>query len=115
MIALLTLTTIGIDRLDLMAALLFLGYGFLGMVVPTAAVLALEQHGAIAGTASALMGAVQMIVGASVMAGAGLFANGTAAPMVRCIAAAAVIAFVLAQVTLRGTPRAPLTRSETAP
>jgi DHA1 family bicyclomycin/chloramphenicol resistance-like MFS transporter len=115
MSALVVLTTIGIDRLDVMAALLFVGYGFLGMVVPTASVLALEQHGSIAGTASALMGAVQMIVGASVMAGAGTFANGTAAPMIRCIAAAAVTAFLLAQLTLRAAPRAPVTRSETAP
>lgn len=115
MLALAIAMSLGNDRLDVMAALLFVAYGFLGMVVPTASVLALEQHGAIAGTASALMGAVQMIVGASVMAAAGAFANGTAGPMVRCIAAAAVIAFALAQLTLRRASGAPVTRSETAP
>ncbi len=31
-------------------------FGFLGLVVPSTAVLALDRHGAIAGTASALMG-----------------------------------------------------------
>ncbi len=115
MLALAIAMSLGNDRLDVMAALLFVAYGFLGMVVPTASVLALEQHGAIAGTASALMGAVQMIVGASVMAAAGAFANGTAGPMVRCIAAAAVIAFALAQLTLRRASGTPVTRSETAP
>src|SRR5581483_6673713 len=99
-LALAVAVSLGNDRLDVMAVLLFAGYGFLGMVVPTASVLALEQHGAIAGTASALMGAVQMIVGACVMAAAGTFANGTAGPMVRCIAVAAVSAFALAQLTL---------------
>jgi DHA1 family bicyclomycin/chloramphenicol resistance-like MFS transporter len=115
MLALAIAMSLGNDRLDVMAALLFVAYGFLGMVVPTASVLALEQHGAIAGTASALMGAVQMIVGASVMAIAGAFANGTAGPMVRCIAAAAVIAFALAQLTLRRATGTPVTRNETVP
>ncbi|WP_210411706.1 hypothetical protein [Rhodoferax sediminis] len=46
----------GVQRLDVMLTMLFVGYGFLGLVVPTTTVLALEKHGAIAGTASTLMG-----------------------------------------------------------
>ena len=35
----------GADRLDIMAAFLFNAYAFLGMILPNAAVLALEHHG----------------------------------------------------------------------
>lgn len=91
----------GIDNLFALMAPLFIGYGFLGLVIPTTAVLALEHHGAIAGTASALMGALQMIIGAAVMALAGLFANGLPQPMAYGIAICAVAAFLVTQWTLR--------------
>ncbi|CAM2151475.1 Bcr/CflA family efflux transporter [Pararobbsia alpina] len=91
----------GVDSLLVMIVFLFIGYGFLGLVLPTAAVLSLDHHGEIAGTASALMGAMQFVVGAAVMAASGLVANGTAKPMVICIAACAVTSFVFAQFTLR--------------
>ncbi len=91
----------GVDNLFALMAPLFVGYGFLGLVIPTTAVLALEHHGAIAGTASALMGALQMIIGSAIMALAGLFADGTPRPMVFGIAACAIAAFVATQVALR--------------
>lgn len=100
MLALLGVTVSGIDRLDVMAVMLFVGYGFLGLVIPTTAVLALEEHGAIAGTASALMGTLQFATGAVAMAIIGLFFDGTSLPMVVGIAACASIAFGLTQVTL---------------
>jgi DHA1 family bicyclomycin/chloramphenicol resistance-like MFS transporter len=81
--------------------MLFIGYGFLGLVVPTTAVLALEEHGTIAGTASALMGTLQFMTGALTMAVVGLFVDGTARPMVAGITGCAVIAFVTARITLR--------------
>ena len=100
MVGLLAVNLLGMDQLPLMLALLFVGYGFLGLVVPTTAVLALDNHGSIAGTASALMGTLQFVTGAIVMATVGLFVDGTARPMVAGIAACAVIAFVMAWVTL---------------
>jgi DHA1 family bicyclomycin/chloramphenicol resistance-like MFS transporter len=86
------LATLGFDQLALMMSLLFVGYGFLGLILPSTAVLSLERHGAIAGTASALMGALQMIIGSAIMAMAGLFANGTPVPMLCAIGACAVSA-----------------------
>lgn len=91
----------GADNLPLMMLFLFIGYGFLGLVMPTSAVLSLEHHGAIAGTASALMGALQFVVGAAVMALSGLVTNGAPKPMVVCIALSAIAAFVIAHRTLR--------------
>lgn len=112
MVVLFGLTVTGVDRLDVMAALLFVGYGFLGLVIPTTAVLALEDHGEIAGTASALMGTLQFAVGAAAMAVVGLFFDGTSLPMVAGIAIAAVIAFVLTQATLARAPVAARTPAE---
>lgn len=101
MLALLIVFTQGFNTLPVLATLLFVGYGFLGLVIPTTAVLALEEHGAIAGTASALMGTIQLVTAAVVMAIVGAFFDGTAQPMVIGIAACAVIAFGLTQLTLR--------------
>ena len=96
----------GIERLDVMLGMLFVGYGFLGLVVPTTAVLALDEHGEIAGTASALMGTLQFVTGAVVMAVTGALADGTARPMVAGIAGSAMVALALASITLRKAGRA---------
>ncbi len=108
MLTLLVLFAVGVDRLDVLAGLLFVGYGCLGVVVPNAAVLSLEAHGTIAGTASALMGTLQFVTGAVVMFVAGQFLDGTALPMVACIAASAAAAFVIARMTLRSPRRTPV-------
>jgi DHA1 family bicyclomycin/chloramphenicol resistance-like MFS transporter len=105
MIALLAIFASGVDRLDVLAVFLFVGYGCLGLVIPTTAVLALEEHGEIAGTASALMGTLQFVTGAVVMLLVGTFLNGTALPMVVGIAGCAAIALALAQTTLRTEPQ----------
>jgi DHA1 family bicyclomycin/chloramphenicol resistance-like MFS transporter len=101
MLGLLVLLVSGIDRLDVLMALLFVGYGCLGMMLPTAAVLALEDHGAIAGSASSFMGTVQFLTGSAVMMLVGTFANGRPLPMVAGIAGCAFIALCLARMTLR--------------
>jgi DHA1 family bicyclomycin/chloramphenicol resistance-like MFS transporter len=98
------LFALGMDSLALMMACLFAGYGFLGLVLPTSAVLSLEQHGAIAGTASALMGALQFVVGAAIMAASAAFIGSRPAPMVYGIAICALITLLLALATLRQQP-----------
>jgi DHA1 family bicyclomycin/chloramphenicol resistance-like MFS transporter len=100
MVVLFAVMASGVDRLDVLAALLFVGYGFVGLVIPTTSVLAMDDHGEIAGTASALMGTLQFAIGAAAMAVAGLFFDGTALPMVTGIAVCAVISFALAHLTL---------------
>jgi MFS transporter, DHA1 family, multidrug resistance protein len=71
-------------------------------VVPTTSVLALEDHGEIAGTASALMGTLQLAIGAVVMVVVGLFVDGTAGPMLAGIAIAACMSLLLTRLTLGG-------------
>ncbi|MGY0197013.1 multidrug effflux MFS transporter [Leptothrix sp. BB-4] len=99
----------GLGSLPLMLVLVFLSLGCLGLVVPTTAVLALEEHGAIAGTASAVQGTFQMVTGAVVMGMVSLFVDGTAWPMVCGIAGCAVAASVLTWGTLGRRDAAPVT------
>ncbi|MDB5524051.1 MAG: drug resistance transporter, Bcr/CflA subfamily [Rhizobium sp.] len=90
----------GLDQLPVLATFLFIGYGALGLVIPTSAVLALEEHGEIAGTASSLMGTLHFVTAAVAMVITSLFVDGTALPMAGGIAFAAALAFILTQATI---------------
>lgn len=96
----------GGDRLLVLVSLYFVASAFMGMVIPTVSVLALDAHGAIAGTASALMGTLQMLCGAAAMGIVGLFANGRPLPMVAGMACGALTALALTWITLRHRPHA---------
>ncbi|MQB42090.1 multidrug effflux MFS transporter [Rhizobium sp. ICMP 5592] len=96
--------SLGFNQLPVLVVFLFVGYGFLGLVIPTTAVLALEDHGEIAGTASALMGTLQFVTAAIAMVIAAVFFDGTALPMVAGIALCAVAAFLLTQATIARRP-----------
>jgi len=99
----------GFESLTLMTITLFLGYGLLGLVIPTTSVLAMEDHGEIAGTAAALMGTLHMMTGVLAMTLSGLFANGEPLPMMTAIAACALLALLLTVATLkRGITAAPV-------
>ncbi len=100
-VVLLAMFLAGVDRLDVLMVFLFCGFGCLGLIIPSSAVLALDDHGAIAGSASALMGTIQMVTGASVMAVVSAFFDGTAVPMVTGIAGCALVVLALTAVTLR--------------
>jgi DHA1 family bicyclomycin/chloramphenicol resistance-like MFS transporter len=97
MIASLAVTAAGIDNLAVLMAILFVGFGFLGFVMPVTSVLALTRHGEVAGTASSLMGTIQLAIGSAIIALSGVFVNGTALPMVAGIAACAAMALVLSE------------------
>ena len=102
LLVLLGLFAAGVDHLWLLIMLLCSGFACLGMTVPTAAILALEDHGAIAGTASSLMGTLQFGVGSTLMTISSSFANGKPIPMIIGIALCALAAMTLARITLSG-------------
>ena len=101
---LLAVTTLWVDSLALMMTLLFIGFGFLGLLLPAAGVLSLEDHGAVAGSASALLGAIQMITAAVSMTLVGVYADHTPAPMLIGIALCAVAALLTVIWTLSRLP-----------
>jgi DHA1 family bicyclomycin/chloramphenicol resistance-like MFS transporter len=100
-------TASGVDNLAVLMTLLFASFAFLGLVIPSTMVLALEDHGPIAGMASALGGTLQMVTGGLLIVIGSLFSMETAFPMVSAIAFCAVCAFSLSAITLmRGAPKA---------
>lgn len=104
---LLVLTLAGVDRLSVLVALLMIGFGLNGLIVPAAFVLAMEGHAALAGTASALIGTMNFAGGAVMVALVAPFADGTPLPMVAGIAACAAVVLALALRTLRPVRRVP--------
>jgi MFS transporter, DHA1 family, multidrug resistance protein len=65
-----------------------------GVVSPTTTALAMAPHGAVAGSASALLGTLQFVVGAIAGTLVGVLGDGTAVPFAAVIAACGVVAFV---------------------
>ncbi|MEA2781349.1 MAG: transporter, family, multidrug resistance protein [Rhodospirillaceae bacterium] len=94
-------TALGVDSLAVLIALLFAAFACLGLVVPSTMVLSLEEHGPIAGMASALGGTLQMVTGGIMIVIVSLFFDGTAFPMVTTIALCALGALALSLATLR--------------
>ena len=111
-LVLLGVTLAGIDQLAVLMTLLFLAFACLGLVIPSTMVLSLEDHGPIAGMASALGGTLQFVAGAATITLASVFFDGTSLPMVTVIAACAVGAFVLTRLTLGGRPHAAVQPAE---
>ncbi|HEX5777630.1 MAG TPA: multidrug effflux MFS transporter [Xanthobacteraceae bacterium] len=105
MTLLFAVTAAGVDNLAVLIAMLFVGNAFLGLVIPTTMVLSLDDHGPIAGMASALGGTLQMLAGGLVIVLVSWFFDGTTLPMVAAIALCGLVALLLSWVTL-GLPRA---------
>ena len=63
-----------------------------GFIMPNTTALAMAPHGTVAGSASALLGTVQFVLGASAGALVGALANGTAIPLAAVIAGCGVLA-----------------------
>ena len=98
---LLLLTLAGLATLPVVVLALLLANAFLGLVIPTTMVVALDPHPDIAGLASSLGGTIQMLTGGAMIALAGPFFDGTVTPMVAAIAVAGWLALTAAAVTLR--------------
>lgn len=76
---------------------LFLANACLGLIIPTTMVMALDNHGDIAGLASSLGGTLQMLAGGAMIAAAGPFFDGTATPMLGAIAICGVMVLALSR------------------
>ncbi len=72
-----------------------------GIVSPNTTALAMSPYGAVAGSASALLGTVQFLLGAAAGSLIGAFADGTARPFATVLAVCGFGAFVLFRVTRR--------------
>lgn len=103
---LVALVAAGFDSLAVLITGLILANACLGLVIPTTMVMALDEHGDIAGLASSLGGMFQMLAGGLMTVMVGPFFDGTPLPMVAAIAVCAVIAFVLMRLTLPAHRRA---------
>lgn len=90
----------GWASLPVVIAGLFMANAGLGLVIPTVMVLALDDHGDIAGLASSLGGTLQMLAGGVIVALSAPFFDGTVVPMLATIALCALLALVLSRVTL---------------
>ncbi|MGI4762474.1 MAG: multidrug effflux MFS transporter [Janthinobacterium lividum] len=94
-LVLLGLTSAGVLGLGGTVALLFLFLCCLGFTNPNTSALSLAPFTRNAGSASALMGAIQMGVGALASVGVSLFNGHSAIPMVAIMAAASLLALVV--------------------
>jgi len=90
----------GFDGLWVLLIGLFLAYAFLGVVIPSAMVAALDAHGRRAGIASSLSGSLTMLTSAICIGLSTPFFDGTALPMVVSIALCGVAAVALVGFTM---------------
>jgi DHA1 family bicyclomycin/chloramphenicol resistance-like MFS transporter len=102
---LLVLVLAGFGTLPVIMAMLFLGNACLGLVMPATFVMALEEHGEIAGLASSLGGTLQMVTGSLLVALSAPFFDGSPLPMVATIWVCAILAFAVGQWVLSRKPR----------
>ncbi|TNC52850.1 multidrug effflux MFS transporter [Rubellimicrobium rubrum] len=100
-LALLAVTLAGFGTLPVLMGFLFVANAFLGLVMPATFVMALEEHGDIAGLASSLGGTLQMVTGGLLVTLLGPFFNGTPLPMVAAIALCSVLALGIGLAVLR--------------
>ena len=96
-VALFALALAGVVNLWLCMAGLFFANACLGLIIPTAMVMALDEHGDIAGLASSLGGTLQMLAGGLMIVAAGPFFDGTATPMLGAIALCGVLVLALSR------------------
>jgi len=101
------LAAVGLDSLATVASALFLGYAFLGIVLPVSSVLALADHGEIAGTAASLMSALQLAIGSILAAVAGALGDGSIVRLTGAIAACAVLAGLVQLAVVRAPAARP--------
>ncbi|MBB3950776.1 multidrug effflux MFS transporter [Aureimonas jatrophae] len=103
---LLALVAAGLGSLPVIMALLFCANAALGLVMPVAFVMAIEEHGEIAGLASSLAGTIQMVTGSLVVTLMAPFFDNTPLPMVAAIALCGTLAAAIGLLAFRRVPAA---------
>jgi DHA1 family bicyclomycin/chloramphenicol resistance-like MFS transporter len=78
-----------------------------GFVMPNTTALAMAPHGSVAGSASALLGTLQFVLGATAGTLVGVLGNGTAVPLAAVIAGCGAAAFATYQTLPRHGRRSP--------
>ncbi len=96
-IALFALALAGGVGLVVCMAGLFAANACLGLIIPTTMVMALDDHGDIAGMASSLGGTLQMLAGGLMIVAAGPFFDGTVTPMLGAIAVCGALVLALSR------------------
>ena len=86
---------LGLASFPVIVVGLLVANAFLGLVIPTTMVLALDDHGDIAGLASSLGGTLQMLAGGLMIVATGPFFDGTAKPMLVAIGICGLLAATL--------------------
>lgn len=105
-IILVIVTATGFGGFPAMLIMLFLCIASTGLVGPNATAAAMAPYPQRAGSAAALLGATQFVLGACAGTLVGLLHNGTALPMVAVIALCAVGAYLTLQfLAMRGQPQ----------
>jgi DHA1 family bicyclomycin/chloramphenicol resistance-like MFS transporter len=94
-VALLCITLSGFSNLYLTVFMIFIFLACQGFIFPNSTALALAPLGHNAGNASALIGAIQMTIGASASALVGVFQNRSALPMPLIMTACSITAFIV--------------------
>jgi len=94
----------GIGTFVMLVGLLIVANAFLGLVIPTAMVLSLEEHGPIAGTAASLGGTMQMLIGAAAIVGVSAVFDGKPVTMAAVIALCGVVALAISLLMLSRRP-----------
>jgi MFS transporter, DHA1 family, multidrug resistance protein len=97
---LLALALLGLASLPVVVGGLFVANAFLGLVIPSTMVMALDDHGEIAGLASSLGGTLQMLAGGAIISLTGPFFDGTVVPMLAAIALCGLAALILSRLVL---------------
>jgi MFS transporter, DHA1 family, multidrug resistance protein len=91
----------GLGGMPVIIGLLFLCLSCAGVIFPNIAAVAMAPFGEVAGSASALLGTVQFVVGALAGAMVGVLHNGTLVPMTAGVAGCAVAGWVTLRVLVK--------------
>jgi DHA1 family bicyclomycin/chloramphenicol resistance-like MFS transporter len=100
MLLLLAATAMGSGGLALLVPAVMILFGAVGITIPTVTVVALHEHGAAAGTATALIGTLNFAMGAAMSGLLGALPGGTELPMIGLMTACTLAAWATTPIAL---------------